>query len=322
MPGFLDAASAPAWTSPQGLPEAMMHAGRTLTMGVLNVTPDSFSDGGAHNERGDAVAHAEKLIADGADIIDIGGESTRPGGERVTEDEELRRVIPVVRDLAERGIVISVDTMRASVAQESVKAGALIVNDVSAGLADEQMAPVVAAARTSLSAPPVFIGMHWRGHSDVMNAMTDYEDVARDVARELSEQIDRVRDAGVEEGSLVLDPGFGFSKKGRQNWDLLRELAVLEQLGLPLLVGVSRKRFVTALGGDRDAATAAISTLCAARGTWAVRVHDVAATAAGIRVVSALQGRVGEADGFNAHLADGEYPSAHRAAEVAGGADA
>ena len=273
---------------PAGLPDRL-GGDDTLVMGVLNVTPDSFSDGGEHDSAPDAIAHGRRLVAEGAAIIDIGGESTRPGAVRVDEEEELRRVIPVVEALAAEDVVISVDTMRASVAAASIAAGALIVNDVSAGQADVRMGAQVAELRTRLGTPPVFIAMHWRGHSDVMNDLTRYEDVARDSTAELGDRLTTLREAGVEDRFLVADPGLGFSKTGEQNWELLADWEAIASHGLPVLIGASRKRFVSALGVDRDAATAAISAYSAERGAWAVRVHEVPSTLAAVRVGDRLR---------------------------------
>ncbi|MGY5763635.1 dihydropteroate synthase [Brachybacterium sp. DNPG3] len=258
-------------------------------MGVLNVTPDSFSDGGRHDRAPDAIAHGRLLVSQGADIVDVGGESTRPGAPRVSEEEELRRVIPVVAALAAEDVVVSVDTMRASVAAASVEAGALIVNDVSAGLADQDMGREAARLRTRLGTPPVFIAMHWRGHSDVMNELAVYEDVAHESADELEHRLRALREAGVEDRFLVVDPGLGFSKTGEQNWELLANWEPMAQHGLPILIGASRKRFVSALGVDRDAATAAISGYSALQGAWAVRVHAVPPTLAAVRTGDLLR---------------------------------
>ncbi len=259
-------------------------------IGVLNVTPDSFSDGGEHFDTADAVAHGRLLSQQGAAIVDVGGESTRPGAPRVDEDEELRRVIPVIEALAAEGVVISVDTMRSSVAVASVAAGALIVNDVSAGRADIDMGGEAARLRTRLGTPPVFIAMHWRGHSDVMNELAVYEDAARDSATELEDRLTALREAGVEDRFLVADPGLGFSKTGEQNWDVLADWEGIASHGLPILIGASRKRFVSSLGVDRDAATAAISAYSAEHGAWAVRVHDVPSSLAAVRVGDRLRG--------------------------------
>ena len=273
---------------PRGLP-ASLGEDRTLVMGVLNVTPDSFSDGGHHDRYEEAVAHARLLLEQGADIIDVGGESTRPGAPRVDEQEELRRVVPVVAALAAEGVALSVDTMRSSVAAASVEAGALIVNDVSAGSADGDMGTIAAGLRTRLGTPPVFIAMHWRGHSDVMNDLAVYEDVAAQSAAELDARLEALRAAGVEDDFLVADPGLGFSKTGAQNWELLAHWDAIASHGLPVLIGASRKRFVGALDVDRDAATAAISAYSAERGAWAVRVHEVPANLAAVRVGDRLR---------------------------------
>lgn len=273
---------------PSGLPERL-DIDDTLVMGVLNVTPDSFSDGGAHDDAPAAIAHGLRLVDQGAAIVDVGGESTRPGAPRVDEDEELRRVLPVVAALAEKDVVVSVDTMRASVAAASVEEGALIVNDVSAGRADVDMGREVARLRTRLGTPPVFIAMHWRGHSDVMNELAVYRDVARDSAAELAERLAALREAGVEDSFLVADPGLGFSKTGEQNWEVLADWPTLSSHGLPLLIGASRKRFLSALGVDRDLATAAISAYSAEHGAWAVRVHDVESSVAAVTVGDRLR---------------------------------
>lgn len=270
---------------PAGLPEDV-GGGTTAVMGVLNVTPDSFSDGGEHFETSAAIAHGRRLVDQGADMVDVGGESTRPGAPRVDEGEELRRVIPVIRALASQGIVVSVDTMRASVAAASVEAGALIVNDVSAGRADQDMGTVAATLRTARGTPPVFIAMHWRGHSDVMNALTDYEDVAHDSAAELDQRLDALREAGVDDDYLVVDPGVGFSKTGDQNWEVLGDWETMQAHGLPLLIGVSRKRFLSTLGVDRDDATAALTTISTLHDAWAVRVHDVPKNRAAVAVAT------------------------------------
>lgn len=277
-----------ACSRPDGLP-ARLAGDDTLVMGVLNVTPDSFSDGGQHEDPVSAVAHGRALIAQGASIVDVGGESTRPGAPRVDEQEELARVVPVVAELAAEDVVVSVDTMRASVAAASVEAGALIVNDVSAGRADEDMGRQSARLRTRLGTPPVFIAMHWRGHSDVMNELAVYTDVARDSAAELAERLEALRQAGVEDQFLVVDPGLGFSKTGEQNWEVLSRWDLIRGHGLPVLIGASRKRFVSTLGVDRDAATAAISAYSAEQGAWAVRVHAVPGSLAAVRVGDRLR---------------------------------
>ncbi|WP_285736247.1 dihydropteroate synthase [Kitasatospora phosalacinea] len=267
---------------------------RCAVMGVVNVTPDSFSDGGMWLDPAKAVAHGLDLVARGADLVDVGGESTRPGAVRVTEAEELRRVVPVVTELARAGVVVSVDTMRASVAAAAVAAGARVVNDVSGGLADPAMAEVV--ARTG--AP--FVVMHWRGQSADMDSLAVYEDVVADVVRELTVRVEELLAAGVKEEQLILDPGLGFAKTGAHNWALLGRLDALTALGRPVLVAASRKRFLGTLlanpetgelrpARQRDDATAAVSVLSAKAGAWAVRVHDVSGTADAVRVVAAWE---------------------------------
>nr|MBA2640016.1 dihydropteroate synthase [Nocardioidaceae bacterium] len=207
-------------------------------MGVVNVTPDSFSDGGAWWEPADAVAHGRTLVAEGADIVDVGGESTRPGAQRPPEAEELRRVLPVVRELAASGAVVSIDTMRAAVAMAALDAGAAMVNDVSGGLADEQMLPVVAAAGVP------YVAMHWRRHSAEMQSYTHYDDVVTDIVGRLSERADAAERAGIEAGRMAIDPGLGFAKTAAHNWTVLAHLDALHALGLPVLLGASRKSFL------------------------------------------------------------------------------
>ena len=248
----------------------------TIVMGVLNVTPDSFSDGGLHADTEAAVTHGRLLASQGAEIIDVGGESTRPGATRVPEVEEMERVIPVIEALVAHGITCSVDTMRASVARAAVAAGARIVNDVSGGLADPGMLDAVADLGVD------YVAMHWRGHSDVMQQHTGYSDVVADVAAELATRRDAALAAGIAAERIILDPGIGFAKTSEQNWLLLRGLDALQAMGHRLLVGVSRKRFLGELldgrpATDRDAATAAVTTWCAAHGIWAVRTHEVPA---------------------------------------------
>ncbi|WP_425393973.1 dihydropteroate synthase, partial [Actinotalea ferrariae] len=255
--------------SPEPLPARLRAAAdeRALVMGVVNVTPDSFSDGGRWFEPHAAVEHGLRLLEQGADVLDVGGESTRPGAERVPVDEERRRVLPVVRELVGAGAVVSVDTTRAAVADAAVEAGALVVNDVSGGLADPAMAGVVAATGV------VYVAMHWRGHADVMDARATYDDVVTQVRDELALRVDGLVAAGVRPEQLVLDPGLGFAKPGSDNWPLLAHLDELLALGRPVLVGASRKRFLGHLlaGPDgvpappegRDAATAAVSALAA-----------------------------------------------------------
>lgn len=265
---------------------------RTLVMGILNVTPDSFSDGGEHLRRDAAVAHGLKLLAEGADVIDVGGESTRPGAVRAAVEVELDRVVPVVEALATAGAAVSVDTMRSTVARECVAAGAVLVNDVSGGLADPEMRAVVADLGVG------YIAMHWRGHSDVMQDLSHYGDVVAEVTAELAERRDEALAAGIAPQRLVLDPGLGFAKTAEHNWKLLRRLDVLESLGQPILVGASRKRFLGALLADgrdlrppkgRDDATTAVTALLAARPVWGVRTHTVRAQRDAIAVAEALR---------------------------------
>jgi dihydropteroate synthase len=265
----------------------------TLVMGVVNVTPDSFSDGGMWFTPASAVAHGMDLLAQGADILDVGGESTRPGADRPNEEEELRRVIPVIRELSQAGARVSVDTMRASVAAQAVEAGASIVNDVSGGLADPDMARVVATARVP------FVVMHWRGHSDTMQDRASYDDVVADVCRALSERVADLCGRGVGSDQLILDPGFGFAKLAEHNWSLLAHLGAMKSLGFPVLVGTSRKTFLGALGvpeggvprlpAQRDVTTAATTVIAGLAGVWGVRVHDVASSIDALRVVAAVE---------------------------------
>ena len=264
---------------------------RTLVMGVVNVTPDSFSDGGEWFEHDAAVTHGRDVLAAGADIVDVGGESTRPGAERPSVEEELRRVVPVVAALAADGAVVSVDTMRATVARAAVDAGASIVNDVSGGLADPDMVPWVAAERLP------YIAMHWRGHSTGMQSRAVYDDVVEEVLRELAERRDALLEGGIDEEHLVLDPGLGFAKNAEHNWALMAALPALHDLGHPILLGASRKTFLGRLGRDegatprpaaeRDVETTATSVMAAMAGLWCVRVHDVASTVRALTVVQA-----------------------------------
>jgi dihydropteroate synthase len=277
-------------TSLPGLPKA----DRCLVMGVVNVTPDSFSDGGHWFGADAAIRHGLDLVAQGADIVDVGGESTRPGAQRVSEEEELRRVGPVVAELVQAGVPVSIDTMRASVAEFALEAGAQLVNDVSGGLADPQMPRLVAAAGVS------YVVVHWRGHSHDMYSRAVYTDLVGEVRAELARRIEAVVAAGVDPGRIVVDPGLGFGKRPEHNWPLLACLADVGQLGgrtFPVLVGASRKGFLGLLlaGPDgtprpldgRDGATVAISALAAAAGAWCVRVHQVTANADAVRVAAA-----------------------------------
>jgi dihydropteroate synthase len=273
-----------------------LQSDRCLVIGILNVTPDSFSDGGRYHAPEAAIAHAADMTAAGADYIDVGGESTRPGAGRVPAEEELRRVLPVVAELSRRGVAVSIDTTRAQVAGAAIEAGAVLVNDVSGGLADPHMARVVAEAGVP------WVLMHWRGHSRDMYAGAAYSDVVADVRSELSARVDDALASGVVAEQLILDPGIGFAKHPHHDLALLASLGAITSLGFPVLIGASRKRFlstVLAQAGylsptiaQRDTATVAACILAAKAGAWAVRVHDVSATAAAMTVAAA----VGRAD--------------------------
>ncbi|MQS09977.1 dihydropteroate synthase [Streptomyces sp. IF17] len=274
---------------------------RCAVMGVVNVTPDSFSDGGRWFDPETAVKRGLDLAAQGADLVDVGGESTRPGARRVDEDEELRRVVPVVRDLAAEGLLVSVDTMRASVARRAVEAGAHLVNDVSGGRADDAMVPFVAEARVP------FVIMHWRGQSIDMNDRAQYADPVAEVIAELRESLDRAVAGGIDPHHVVVDPGLGFAKRVEHDLALIAALGRLRaELPHPVLVAASRKRFLgRVLAGpdgdppparERDAATAAVTALAARAGAWVVRVHEVRASADAVRVARALEGYAGFAD--------------------------
>lgn len=262
--------------------------GRTQIMGVLNVTPDSFSDGGAFLDPDAAIEHGMLLAEQGADIIDVGGESTRPGAGRVPVETEQERVLPVIRVLAEQGIRVSIDTMNAATALAAADAGAALINDVSAANADDAMIDAV------VSSGLPFIASHWRGHSTEMDARARYSDAARQVRDELFARIGELIVRGVDPARLVLDPGIGFAKTGDHNWQVLAHLQDFEQLGLPVLIGVSRKRFLADLlpeGAsveDRDVPTTILSALAAHEGVWGVRVHDVAGTRLALDIVEAL----------------------------------
>lgn len=277
---------------PKGLPESLRTKDRCLVMGILNVTPDSFSDGGNWDTPDAAVMQGRSLIEAGADLIDVGGESTRPGAERVTEQVELARVLPVITELVSAGVPVSIDTMRATTATAAVAAGACLVNDVSGGLADPEM--LTAVADTSAG----YIAMHWRAHSVEMDQWTNYsDDPVADVIDELTQRVAAAKSSGISTDRIVIDPGLGFAKESRHNWALLSQLTRLRGLGLPVLIGASRKRFLGhLLASDdeprplaqRDDATDAISALAAASGAWAVRVHDVSGSADAVRVAAAM----------------------------------
>jgi len=261
----------------------------TLVMGIVNVTPDSFSDGGRFLDPDVAIAHARSLAALGADLLDVGGESTRPGAERVAPRVEQQRVLPVVEALASEGLFVSVDTMNASTARAAVAAGARLVNDVSGALADPEMLAAVAE-----SAADIALG-HWRGPSAEMYARAEYDDVVAEVLAELRERVDAAEAAGIPRSRIVVDPGIGFGKRGHQNWAVLRALPRVTDLGCRVLVGTSRKRFLAeTIGGDadlarRDLATAVTSVLADQAGAWAVRVHDVHTTRDALAVARAWE---------------------------------
>jgi dihydropteroate synthase len=308
-----DIGARPSGPRPRGLP----HAPRCLVMGVVNVTPDSFSDGGNWAEAESAIARGRDLSRAGADIVDVGGESTRPGARRIPAAEELRRVIPVVTELARAGVWVSVDTMRAQVAERALAAGARMVNDVSGGLADPDMVAVVAASGVP------YVVTHWRGHSADMYRQAVYEDVVSDVRAELSRRVTAVLAAGVDPAQIIVDPGLGFAKVAEHNWALLaslREISGLDATGspFPLLVAASRKRFIGRLlaapdGEPRsftgsDDATIALTALAAGAGAWCVRVHEVPGNADAVRVAErwreatvAAAGRAGLEDRISLH---------------------
>ena len=271
-----------------GLPQP----GRTLVVGVVNVTPDSFSDGGEWLEPSAAISHGMELLAEGADIIDVGGESTRPGAIRPEVAEELRRVLPVVHELAAAGACVSIDTMRTAVAEQAIMAGARVVNDVSGGKADSGMLRLVAESGVA------YVCMHWRGHSEDMQSRASYDDVVLEVIAELASQLEDADRAGVAAEKVIIDPGFGFAKTGEHNWQLLQRLDEFDILRRPMLVGVSRKTFLGRLLADadgsprppkqRDDATTALTTVLALREVWGVRVHSARASRDAIAVVQRL----------------------------------
>jgi dihydropteroate synthase len=270
---------------------------RIVVVGVLNVTPDSFSDGGRYSGLDSAVEHAVSMRAEGADLIDVGGESTRPGARRVDAPEEIRRVLPVITELTRLGIPVSVDTYRAAVAAAALEAGASIVNDVSGGLGDADMARVVRDAGCP------WILMHWRGHSETMQQLAQYADIVSDVRAELCQRVDAAVAAGVDPERLVIDPGLGFAKTAAHNWSLLANLAELQSIGLPVLVGASRKSFLGSLLADgddkprdvdhREDATTAITAFAALQRVWGVRVHEVRPSVDSALAIAAIQGARG-----------------------------
>lgn len=254
-------------------------------MGIVNVTPDSFSDGGQFDSTDAAIEHGLEMIEQGADIIDVGGESTRPGATRVDAKAERKRVLPVIEELVGHGVRVSVDTTRSAIARAAAEAGAEFVNDVSGGLADDEMYRTVAETGVT------YIAMHWRGHSDTMQEKAVYKNVVREVRSELKARIAELLVWGVDPAKIIVDPGIGFSKTSAHNWALLGHLDDLVTLGCPILVGASRKKFIGELLFDdeanRDPATSVISVLSAQAGAWGVRVHDVASTKAALDVLGA-----------------------------------
>ena len=267
---------------------------KPVVMGVLNITPDSFSDGNLYTSLDAALDHARLLAISGADIIDIGGESTRPGAERITVAEEQERVLPVIKKIvaADLGVQLSIDTMNAETAKAAVALGVSIINDVSGGLADPEMFRVAAETKATL------VISHWRGHSNIMNTMNSYQDVAVEVAEELQQRVDAAVAAGISKDKIVIDPGLGFAKDMKQNWQLVARLDEIEKLGLPILVGASRKRFIAGALDEaepntvsmerRDVATAVLTALLMQRKLWGVRVHNVLSTVDAINIVGAL----------------------------------
>ncbi|ADX71509.1 dihydropteroate synthase [Pseudarthrobacter phenanthrenivorans] len=265
--------------------------GRTLVMGILNVTPDSFSDGGRHATADTAIVAGLRMFYAGADIIDVGGESTRPGAEDVSPEEEQQRVVPVIEALVKAGALVSIDTTHASTAAAAIKAGAAIINDISGLSIEPEMAELVAASKVP------YILTHRRGDARTMNSLAEYKDVAGEVVAELAGVRDKLYAAGVSREQIIVDPGLGFAKNDAQNWELLQNLDQLDSLGHPVLVGASRKRFLgtlltvagkSAAPEERDGATAAITAISAYRGAWAVRVHDVGPSLDAVKVASRM----------------------------------
>jgi len=276
---------------PAGLSPTLAKLNRCLVVGVLNVTPDSFSDGGLFSDTNAAVKYAQDLIQNGADLIDVGGESTRPGASRITTLEEQKRVIPVIKELTSLGIITSIDTMSSETALVAVNAGAQMVNDVSGGLADENMHKCVA----DLNVP--YVLMHWRGHSTVMDNLATYSDVVTEVVNEIQIQVDNAIKSGIDRNKIVIDPGLGFAKNPEHNWEILKKFNELHHLNLPIYIGASRKRFLTDFAiprgslepKDRDIATSIITSYVSLNGAWAVRVHDVSASSAAVKIMNLIK---------------------------------
>jgi dihydropteroate synthase len=260
----------------------------TLTMGILNITPDSFADGGKYIAFENALNHAQEMISEGVEIIDIGGESTRPGALRVSEEQEIERTIPLICELSSSGVALSIDTMRSAVAREAIAAGVTYVNDVSGGLADPNMGKLL-AQNPSIQ----YIAMHWRGHSETMQDKAIYTDVVKEVKEELEQRVESLLGDGMNLDQIIIDPGIGFAKTAEHNWEILRNIDRFELLGFPILVGASRKRFLGELIGtpspdDRESATIALTTYLASKGIWGVRVHGVRAHREAIAVMEEL----------------------------------
>ncbi len=264
---------------------------RTSVMGILNITPDSFADGGRYSDLHSAINRGQEMIDEGVAIIDIGGESTRPGAARISVEVERGRVMPALTELVKRGAVISIDTTRASIAREAIKVGALYINDVSGGLADKNMAEVV-----SQNPKIQYVVMHWRAHSHEMEKFAEYKDVVREVKDELSRRVDDLIASGVNTEQIIIDPGLGFSKTPEQNWEILRNVDRFALLGFPILIGASRKRFLGELTGssnpdDREAASIALTTLLAKARIWGVRTHSVKPHIDAINAVEAMRNK-------------------------------
>ena len=276
---------------PEGLSPTLAKLNRCLVVGVLNVTPDSFSDGGLFSDTNTAVKYAQELIENGAELVDVGGESTRPGASRITTAEEQKRVIPVIEELTSLGIITSIDTMRSETASAAVNAGSQMVNDVSGGLADENMHKSVA----DLNVP--YVLMHWRGHSTVMDNLATYSNVVTEVVNEIQLQVDNAIKSGISRNKIVIDPGLGFAKNIEHNWEILKKFNELHKLNLPIYIGASRKRFLTDFAippgslepKDRDIATSIISSYVSLNGAWAVRVHDVLASSAAVKIMNLVK---------------------------------
>nr|WP_282922121.1 dihydropteroate synthase [Mobiluncus sp. Marseille-Q7826] len=285
-------AQTPSEPSMSALPDYLQPE-RTLVMGILNVTPNSFSDGGKWLDPSQAVAHGLEMVAQGADLIDVGGESTAPGRKPVAVEEEIARILPVIEQLVAAGVTVSVDTLHAKTAQAAAAAGASIINDVSGGIVDDSMFATIAGLQ--LRYPQLsYICQHWRGNPEVANQLAVYDKVAVETWNELERRLELMRHGGIDMRRVIIDPGLGFSKVGEQDWDVLANLDVFLHRGYPVLVGPSRKRYLADLetaASDRhprDDATAAVSMFCALHKVWAVRVHNVAPVAVAVQAAAFL----------------------------------